>query len=1365
MFERVSAWGSTRRLRRGLRCVVAVLWLIGCGQPESGPAQPMDMTPDLGTDSGPDVGPDVGDDCEPGYTRRGDRCVDIDECADDPCDSLVDCINLGGSFTCTACPAGYEGNGRDRCLRVCPDGEHDGGDHICRPDDTCSPGFVLDEDGACAPLECPDGQHFDGLDGCAPEDECADGFVLDRDRDCVAAPCPEGQHDDGTGDCAPLGRCADGFALDDAGRCRALSCPADDAHEPDDGPDEAGPLPAEGLQGIACADDADVFALDPGPRCRVVVRLSVIDGAPTLSLVDDAGALLAAGDGGDPIEARIEPESAVFARVDGAGIYRISAEYEGHDGGDGACVDLGTCSMGWAVDGDGACTLCAAGFHDGGAGGCVPEGRCADGYALGGGGTCVPVGQCADGFRDDGTGECAPVEGPCARGFAEDGAGGCALPGVCAERHAVDRLDRCRRVAACAEGRDNGLGVCQGQCAAGFHPGGPDPYICLPLGDCQPGAIDRGDGICAADCLAAYARAGAVCVGDFTCEGPDADDPIESEEADGPAALLDGDPRFAVLCPDDVDRFELDPPIGCSARVLLRFDAAEGALTLEAGPEGEPVLGSDAPGGQRLVLEALPGPVVLRVRGADAVRYALRVDIDGHDGGDGRCRPLGECAPGYTFDGEGACGACAAGYVDDGRGRCVLDGQCADEFHDGGDGVCVPENECSPGFADGDGPVPGIVCVPEGTCAAGYHDGNGDAAGVPCVPDDRCSDGFHDGNGDGVGTPCLPLGACSDGFHDGGDGACVGVDDCSAGFHDGNGAEPGNRCLPLGECARGLHDGGDGVCVLRGSCRPGYVDRGDGGCTAFDMQAPDATACIESYEYVIGVGACACESGTDDGGDGICVAPGLCSAGFRPAAPEGSCVPVADCAVDHHATPWGECRPTAVCAADRRDDGIGACVAFDRGCADGFFDRGGVCAAAPYCAPGHHDGGDGLCVADDRCAPGFRRAAAGCVPAGEACDRADFDTARVLEEGPPVGGVVCGLDPDTVTFALGHRCGSDLRLVADDPQRVIDLVLYDGDRNPLHRVEVIDGRARLWIPPDAPREGFVQVVPVEPGAGAPVPYRLDLVRDPLRCAPCPDGTEPDGAGGCIPPVEGCAPGFRDGGDGTCVPLDACSVGFRDDGLGRCAPFDVCAPGYALGRDFECQAIVDCPDGQLDDGGGICGVQCDEGAGYADGGGGVCVAASFCAAGYDDDGAGRCTPVGQGADCAQGFALDAITGLCLLDQLCPDEGDESSSVDDAQDLELQRERATRVYGSLCFGDTGDWYRIRLEGSLLRVRLRFDHAGNDMALRILDEAGVPLAEADSGSDDEVVELPETFGTVLVEVTGAMERAGYRLDLVQQ
>ncbi|MEO1333641.1 MAG: hypothetical protein AAFV32_09010, partial [Myxococcota bacterium] len=59
--------------------------------------------------------PATGAACDPGFeagSSTDDACVDIDECMLQgeaaPCSPLTECMNSVGSFTCTACPEGYE---------------------------------------------------------------------------------------------------------------------------------------------------------------------------------------------------------------------------------------------------------------------------------------------------------------------------------------------------------------------------------------------------------------------------------------------------------------------------------------------------------------------------------------------------------------------------------------------------------------------------------------------------------------------------------------------------------------------------------------------------------------------------------------------------------------------------------------------------------------------------------------------------------------------------------------------------------------------------------------------------------------------------------------------------------------------------------------------------------------------------------------------------------------------------------------------------------------------------------------------------------------------------------------------------------
>lgn len=1216
----------------------------GCDDTES-------VTPDAAM-------PDMG--CGAGFVAGPGGCVDVDECAADepPCDPLTECINLSGGFTCGACPRPWNGSGTAGCV-----------------------------------LGCAPDEHFDGVEGCAPMGECAPGFRPDAAGDCV--PCP-------------------------GGAC-GLLCPADDAFEPDDTPEMAR-APSGGEQ-IACPGDADVFrvALDGG--CRLLVTVDPDADGLALAIDGPDGAVaFEESRGAARVAEAVVDAGPVWVTVTGEGlVYRLSARVDGHDGGDGACVAVGTCSAGHVLDGEvcvpdsgcppgehdggGGCVpvgTCAEGYHDGGAGRCVPVGDCAAGFHDGGDGGCVPVGECAAGFhdggrgacvpregcevgfrldddgacvevagcpdgehdggdgvcvaegtcspghRDDGRGACAPLGAACALGFHEGGDGTCQPLGVCGAGFALTLDERCRPIAVCEVGRDDGTGVCAGVCASGFHPGGGQPFDCVPLGDCARGFVDRGDGACVPPgvCLPGYEQsAEGRCFAPLGCP---ADDLHEPSDADAPARLTTGAWLDAVLCPGDVDVYLLDAP-PCAARVRLRHAVEAGDLELSASAGGEVLRAATPTDDERLSI-AGEGPWRIEVRG-EGGRYALRVDLDGHDGGDGSCQPRGACAMGYTLDDDRACTYCAAGYQAGGGG----------------------------------------ACTPEGTCAAGFHDGDGAAPGTPCVAE--------------------------------------------------------GRCLP------GYRDGGDGICQPDDACAVDYADRGDGVC------APVDAPCVGGRLRM--GGACVCPAGLDDGGDGACVPPDTCSPGFQRDG-LGGCTPLGDCAAGFHYTPWSTCRPTqGPCSAGRFDDGAGRCAVT---CAAGFRrGGGGRCVAAPTCDPGFHDDGAGVCAAG--CAVDHQLVDGRCLPT-LGCPG---DGVEALGDAPPltlggVGeGVVCAPGAAVWRVELPEACGAVARVQFDAGRDGVarldlDLALLDAEGAVLAEAATLADEERLVLPAGPAEVRYVRVQGHPPGAEGEVAYRLDLIRDGGRCpGACPPPLRSDGAGGCVDDDAPCAPGYRDGGAGGCVPLDRCAPGYHDDGFGACVPFDLCAEGAVFEPSGRCRPAAACMAGLHDDGTGVCADGCAPG--FHPGGDDTCHAPPVCARGYADDGAGACVPRLAGL-CAPDYAANG-DALCVTGA-CPEALDPGDDPASAQPVAL--DGITRLDGVICAGDGGDAYRIEAEpGCLVEAHARFDHAEGDLALVFFDGQGAALApRVDTADDDEVGGAVAT-GPVVVAVEpvdGAVAR--YRLDV---
>lgn len=175
--------------------------------------------------------------CEPGFQRSGPSCVDANECTGGThdCDPNALCTNTVGSFTC-ACKGGYEGDGKACAATGCDPGftksgascvdinECTGGSHGCDANATCTnsvgshtctckAGYT--GDGAtcqAATVECQPGYQQGPSGTCVDLDECAGGNpcgvgTCSNLQGSWSCSCPTGYvAKDGT--CADVDECA-----------------------------------------------------------------------------------------------------------------------------------------------------------------------------------------------------------------------------------------------------------------------------------------------------------------------------------------------------------------------------------------------------------------------------------------------------------------------------------------------------------------------------------------------------------------------------------------------------------------------------------------------------------------------------------------------------------------------------------------------------------------------------------------------------------------------------------------------------------------------------------------------------------------------------------------------------------------------------------------------------------------------------------------------------------------------------------------------------------------------------------------------------------------------------------------------------
>ncbi|KAK3250367.1 hypothetical protein CYMTET_40248, partial [Cymbomonas tetramitiformis] len=145
--------------------------------------------------------------CPDGYALVGDRCQDLDECAQAPnglCWEAPDgsarseCVNLPGGYACGSCPSDMRGSGAAGCVPVTNCSVDNGG---CWADAPCAETASGSECGAC-PLHFEGDGHIGCTEGdgcvpgsCFPGVECMDVRAPGVGYTCGA--CPEGYWGDG----------------------------------------------------------------------------------------------------------------------------------------------------------------------------------------------------------------------------------------------------------------------------------------------------------------------------------------------------------------------------------------------------------------------------------------------------------------------------------------------------------------------------------------------------------------------------------------------------------------------------------------------------------------------------------------------------------------------------------------------------------------------------------------------------------------------------------------------------------------------------------------------------------------------------------------------------------------------------------------------------------------------------------------------------------------------------------------------------------------------------------------------------------------------------------------------------------------
>ncbi len=841
--------------------------------------------------------------CSPGFALsvvgNTQTCVNINECADEPCraegDSAGSCTeNAPGFGYACSCGTGYVSTG--------------GSSPVCRNADACTASARL----ACADTQpgntCDDGAPPSLGYGCTCGNAAyvlsADGLRCENRDECENNPCRDGG--DASAQCTDNAAPATGYAC---------SCGAGYVSD-----------------GTTCVD-LDECTANPG-RCVHGSCQNIVGGAGYTCTCDSGY--------------QIDPATAPFNTVC---VQENECTNGTHD-----CSAFAACTdhePGWSC-------ACLPGYRDtdpdNPGRSCVEIDECAEGTHLcapdGVGGTCSNTAgsytcTCDPGYAGTNTTACTNIN-ECTNGThlcAPGGAGGTCTdtPGSytcdCDLGYDGDGTTACTNINECTDGTH----LCAPGGQGGTCTDTPGSYVCTcnsgyagtnttqcheidecadAIDDCDVNALclnNPGGFTCT--CLSGYSGDGRYCLDIDEC---DEDDPTHDCSDDATCTNQLG--SFDCDC---LPGFEDDDPDN-PGRLCTNIDECDDGTLNDCDVNAFCI---DEDGSFSCACD-------LGFIDIGAARVGECVNIDECTTGAHDCDLLATCTdiPGSYF-----C-TCPAGYADAGSGRL---GECSEinECLDDALNACDPNATCT--NTDGS-----YTCA----CNPGYEDLSSGTPGFVCGNIDECLDDTLNNchaDADCTDTPGSFTCACRSGYF--GDGlACTNFNECDLGSdncsQDADCTDtPGSftcacrsgftgdgvTCTDIDECADvALNDcSNDGECQnVPGSydcvCRAGY--QGDGvTCTDIDECAVGADACSENATCTNAIGSysCACNQGFS--GDGF------------------TCDDIDECLDDA----LNVCGPQAACVNDT--PGRYSCVCWDTYAGNGVscFDVD-ECAADDACAGG-----------------------------------------------------------------------------------------------------------------------------------------------------------------------------------------------------------------------------------------------------------------------------------------------------------------------------------------------------------------------------------------------------------------------------